>query len=43
MKKHEEAEKRAREFYKKAGITVLDSEPIEIADFGKNNLEKIGL
>ena len=43
MKKYEEAEKRTREFYKKAGITVLESEPIEIADFGKNNLEKIGL
>lgn len=43
MKKYDEAEKRTREFYKKAGITVLESEPIEIADFGKNNLEKIGL
>ncbi len=36
-------EKRVREFFKKAGITVLDSEKIELADFGKGDFEKIGL
>lgn len=41
MKKEFEA--RAREFYKKAGIVVRDDEPIEIADFGLNKLDKIGL
>ena len=39
MKKYDEAEKRTREFYKKAAITVLESEPIEIADFGIFNKE----
>ena len=45
MKKEmcENAEKRAREFYKKAHITVLDTEPIEVADFGKDDFENIGL
>lgn len=43
MNKYENAEKKTREFYKKAGITVLESEEIEIADFGKNDLENIGL
>lgn len=43
MNKYENAEKKAREFYKKAGIVVLDSEKIEVADFGKNDLENIGL
>lgn len=41
MKK--EFENRAREFYKKAGIVVRDDEPIEIADFGLNKLDEIGL
>lgn len=43
MKKYESAEKRAHEFYKKAGIVVSEDEKIEIADFGKNDLENIGL
>lgn len=43
MSKYENAEKRARDFYEKAGIVVLDSEEIEVADFGKNDLENIGL
>lgn len=38
-----EMEKRAREFFKKAGIVVLDSEPIEVSDFGLNDIENIGL
>lgn len=41
--RYKDAEKRAREYYKKAGIVVLDSEEIEVADFGKNDLENIGL
>ena len=41
MKKEFEA--RAREFYKKAGIVVREDEPVEIADFGLNKLDKIGL
>ncbi|MBO5059716.1 MAG: D-lyxose/D-mannose family sugar isomerase [Clostridia bacterium] len=36
-------EKRAREFFKKAGIVVLDSEPVEVSDFGLNDIENIGL
>lgn len=43
MDRYKEAEERAREYYKKAGIVVLDSEEIEVADFGKNDLENIGL
>lgn len=45
MKKevYEKAAARAREYYKKAGITVLDSEEIEVADFGLGDLENIGL
>lgn len=45
MKKevYEKAVARAREYYKKAGITVLDSEEIEVADFGLGDLENIGL
>lgn len=45
MKKemYENSEKRAREFYKKAHITVLDTESIEVADFGKDDFENIGL
>ena len=38
-----EMEKRAREFFKKAGIVVLDSEPVEVSDFGLNDIENIGL
>ena len=41
MKK--EFEIKAREFYKKAGIVVRDDEPIEVADFGLDKLDKIGL
>lgn len=45
MKKevYEKAVARTREYYKKAGITVLDSEEIEVADFGLGDLENIGL
>ena len=38
-----EMEKRAREFFKKAGIVVLDSEPVEVSDFGLDDIENIGL
>ena len=41
--KSEFYEKKVRRFYKKAHITVLDSEPIETADFGKGDFENIGL
>lgn len=45
MKKstYEEAQKRAREFFEKAAITVRADEEIEVADFGLNNLEQVGL
>lgn len=43
MSKYEYAEKKAREFYEKAGIVVLPNEEIEVADFGKNDLDNIGL
>lgn len=45
MKKstYEEAQKRAREFFEKANITVRADEEIEVADFGLNNLEQVGL
>lgn len=41
--KSEFYEKKVREFFKKAHITVLDSEEIETADFGKGNFESVGL
>ena len=41
--KYNEMEQRAREFFKKAGITVLDSEAVEVSDFGLDNVEEIGL
>ncbi len=45
MKKevYEKAEKRTREYFKKAGITVLPEENIEVADMGLDNLENVGL
>lgn len=45
MKKTEylKAVQRAREYYEKAGITVLESEEIEVADFGLDDLENTGL
>ena len=33
----------AREYYKKAGIIVREDEEIEVADFGLDKVEKIGL
>ncbi len=36
-------EKTAREYFKKAGIVVREDEAIEVADFGLNKVEKIGL
>jgi len=36
-------QKDAREFFKKANITVRDNEDIEVADFGLDMVEKIGL
>ena len=41
--KYEEMEKRAREFYKKANIIVRDDEPVEVSDFGLDDVENIGL
>ena len=38
-----EAELKTRDFFKKAGITVRGDESIEVADFGLNKLDKIGL
>lgn len=45
MKKEKvlEMEKRAREFYKKAGIVIRDDEPVEVSDFGLDDIENIGL
>ena len=36
-------EKRAREYYKKAGLVVREDEPIEVVDFGLGMVEEIGL
>ena len=36
-------EKRTRSFFQKANIVITDNEQIEIADFGKNDIEKVGL
>lgn len=45
MKKsvYEERVRIAREYFAKAGIVVLESEEIEVADFGLGEVEKIGL
>ncbi|MBQ7036364.1 MAG: D-lyxose/D-mannose family sugar isomerase [Clostridia bacterium] len=45
MKKavYEKMEKTAREYFKKAGIVVREDEAIEVADFGLNKVEEIGL
>ena len=36
-------EKKTREFFKNAGIVVLDSEEIEVSDFGLDMVDEIGL
>ncbi len=36
-------EKKTREFFKNAGIVVLDSEEIEVSDFGLDMIDEIGL
>ena len=41
--KVQEMEKRAREYFEKAGITVLESEAVEVSDFGLNDIENVGL
>lgn len=41
--KKDVAEKLARDYFNKAGLVVLENEPIEVADFGLNDLENIGL
>lgn len=45
MKKeiYEQARKRTADFFEKANIFIREDEEIEIADFGLNNLEEIGL
>lgn len=40
---YEEMEKRTRAFFKKAGIVVREDEPIEVVDYGKGEVEKLGL
>lgn len=41
--KYEEIERRTREFFKNAGIVVREEEPIEVVDFGRDNIEELGL
>ncbi len=36
-------EKKTREFFKNAGIVVLDSEEIEVSDFGLDMIDEVGL
>ncbi len=36
-------EARARDYYRRAGIVVREDEPVEVADFGLNDVEHIGL
>lgn len=45
MKKevYEKAKNKALEYFEKAHIVIDKSEEIEVADFGLNNLEKVGL
>lgn len=45
MKKevYENAKKRTMEYFEKAHIVINKDEEIEVADFGLNNLEKVGL
>ena len=38
-----EYEKKAREYFEKANITVLPQEQIEVSDFGLDNIENVGL
>lgn len=40
---YEEMAKKTRDFFQKAGIVVRPEEAIEVADFGLNQLEQIGL
>lgn len=39
----DEAESKTRSFFKKAGIIIRNDESIEVADFGLDKLDKIGL
>ena len=39
----QEVAAKAREMYQKAGIVILPSEEVEVADFGLNNIYEIGL
>ena len=43
LAKQQEMVQKAREFFEKAGIIVRDDEEIEVADFGLNRVEEIGL
>lgn len=43
QEKYSEMEKRAREFFRKAGIVVREDEAVEVSDFGLDNVEEIGL
>lgn len=45
MKKiqYEQMQKKTREFFQNSDIVILDSEEIEVSDFGLDNIEKIGL
>ncbi|MBE7045003.1 MAG: D-lyxose/D-mannose family sugar isomerase [Ruminococcaceae bacterium] len=40
---YNEMEKRAREYFKKAGIVVREDEPVEVSDFGLDIIEEVGL
>jgi len=40
---YNEREKRAREYFKKAGIVVREDEPVEVSDFGLDIIEEVGL
>lgn len=40
---YERMEQIARDYYQKAGIVIRKDEAIEVADFGLNQVEKIGL
>lgn len=40
---YEKAKKRTLDFFEKANIVIAENEDIEVADFGLNNLESVGL
>ena len=40
---YNEMEKRARDYFKKAGIVVREDEAVEVSDFGLDQVEEIGL